>query len=369
MVAPRTAAQLPAAAMRAARAAVSRAHACEGSTGLGPNAGAAWVHGDARPVSRSSTATAPAWDRLLETAVPPGAELAVSMWPEAPALARGLTRRVVQLQLAGLTVVESAAAGDAPGSLRAALRRAGVTLRWGVPALEARAAEAHRKYRASAALGRPFVTLKGACSLDGCVATGRGHSKWITGPAARKEGHRLRARHAAIAVGSGTVLADDPRLDVRLVRGRDPAPVIFDGRLRTVEAGRELALHRGGVTVLHRADAPPGRVARARGLGMETVRVRGTASGLSVPDALRKLFARGVGSLMVEGGGRLLASFIRAGLYDELWLFMAPRLLGGEGQPLLPGLDWRTVDAAPHLEVRRRRALGDDLLWICARGD
>jgi len=353
----------------ALKLALRRAAACEGLTaGFGEqNLGAALVSNNGDPIrSRSSQPGAPAWARVLETADAARGELrdATLVLTAVPSDVARFVRAVKGRGVARVLTPD----GPKRATLRRSLGRSGVAL-VDAPATQAeRAAELHRRWRFYAAHGRPWVTLKAAVSLDGKVATREGHSKWITGEAARREGHRLRSRHGAIAVGVGTVLADDPRLDVRLVKGPSPRPVVFDGHLRTVVEVRSLQLRRPGVVLLHRKDAPRDRVERARALGLEPRVVRARrGGGLDVGDALRVLGSLGVRSLMVEGGGRLLSSFVAAELFEELWLFVAPRLLGGDAQSLLPGLDWGRVDRGVALEVRSRRALGDDALWVCAR--
>ncbi|MCA9697826.1 MAG: bifunctional diaminohydroxyphosphoribosylaminopyrimidine deaminase/5-amino-6-(5-phosphoribosylamino)uracil reductase RibD [Myxococcales bacterium] len=242
------------------------------------------------------------------------------------------------------------------------LRAAGVEVELGVGAEGARAV--HRHYLHHVATRRPFVTLKIATSLDGRIATAEGDSKWITGELARRSAHRLRAEHHGIAVGARTVLADNPRLDVRLVRGTDPLPVVFDGRLRVAGDGRAFHLLRPGVLFLHTARASKrARAALARS-GAEGLELpEGEGGAIDVDAALEQLGARELRSLMVEGGGRLLGSFVAAAAWQELWHYQAPLILGA-GLPAFADLGWPTVADAPHLQIRRRRKLGVDLLTI-----
>lgn len=246
----------------------------------------------------------------------------------------------------------------------ARLRGAGVVVREGVLA---RAAEAvHGHYLHHVRTGLPYVTLKAATSLDGRIAVASGDSRWITGEASRRRGHRLRARHHAIAVGVGTVLADDPELTVRWVRGVDPVPVIFDGALRIAAAARPPKLVRPGTVVLHGAAAPASARAWVSARGARPIVVDVDARGrIDVVAALTHLGRESVRSLLVEGGGQLLASFVAASAWQRFYLFQAPRLLG-DGLPVLPGLSWPTVAQAPHPRVIRRRRLGDDLLTVLA---
>ncbi len=272
-------------------------------------------------------------------------------------LAAGITQVVVAL-------VDPAAHVGGKGIRR--LRRHGLRVELGVLADQAR--EVHAHYLHHVATQRPFVTLKLACSLDGKIATASGDSKWITGEPARRDAHRLRARHHAIAVGAATVLADDPALDVRLVRGVDPLPIVFDPRLRVASAGRAFRLLRPGVIFLHGERASQrARAALARS-GAEGLEIASEdAGGLAIADALAQLGQRNLRSLMVEGGGRLLAAFVRASAWQELWVYRAPVLLGAEARPGFAELGLERVADAPRLALLRRRTLGADELSVFGR--
>jgi diaminohydroxyphosphoribosylaminopyrimidine deaminase/5-amino-6-(5-phosphoribosylamino)uracil reductase len=241
------------------------------------------------------------------------------------------------------------------------LRRRGVAVEVGL--LAERAREVHRHYLHHVATGRPFVTLKLAFSLDGRIATRSGDSKWITGEPARRSAHRLRARHHAIAVGAATVLADDPRLDVRLVRGVDPLPIVFDPRLRVATAGRVMHLLRPGVLFLHTARASArARVALTK-TGAEALELPEDDGGIDIDAALDQLGARDIRSLMVEGGGRLIGAFMRARTWQELWTYRAPLVIG-EGRPAIAGLEFESVADAVRLKLLRRSMLGVDELSV-----
>jgi diaminohydroxyphosphoribosylaminopyrimidine deaminase/5-amino-6-(5-phosphoribosylamino)uracil reductase len=197
------------------------------------------------------------------------------------------------------------------------------------------------------------VTLKLATSLDGRIATATGESQWITGDAARLEGHRLRAAHDAILVGVETVLADDPQLTVRLP-GRpvdQPLRVVLDSQLRTPPTARVAS---GDSLILTVAEPAP--------VGTAVVEcVEADHGRPSVAASLAALKRRGVSSVLIEGGGQVAASFLRAGLVDRLEWFRAPILLGGEGRPCVAGLALARLSDAP---VFRRLAVepcGDDL--------
>jgi len=177
---------------------------------------------------------------------------------------------------------------------------------------------------------RPYVTIAYAQTLDGRVATRSGSSQWISGPQSLVFAHRLRAEHDAIMVGAGTVVADDPRLTVRHVPGRDPLRVVVDSRLRisldaSVLAGG--AAH--GTLLAVTPAAAPERRAAAAALGAEVLVIPADDRGrVELPMLLAALAERGIGSLMVEGGAALITSLLRARLVDRLAVCVAPLVLG-----------------------------------------
>ena len=201
---------------------------------------------------------------------------------------------------------------------------------------------------------RPRVTLKLATSLDGRIATASGESRWITGEAARLEGHRLRAAHDAILVGIETVLADDPELSVRLP-GRpvdQPLRVVLDSRLRTPPTAKVVS--GGDSLILTVAEPSPVGVA-------VVTRVEAADGRPAVAACLSALRRRGVASVLIEGGGQVAASFLRAGLVDRLEWFRAPILLGGEGRPCVAALALSRLSDAPRFRRLAVEPCGDDL--------
>ena len=208
--------------------------------------------------------------------------------------------------------------------------------------------------------GLPFVWLKLAVSLDGRIATASGDSRWVTGEAARRRVHEMRNRLDAILVGSGTVLADDPKLTCRLARGRDPVRVILDGRLRVPERARALAASGAAVRLYTRGKA----TAKAKRLRRRGVIVRpggGDRCG-AFRRILEDLAAAGIKSVLVEGGATIAARALREGLVDRVSVFVAPRFVGGDGQPAVGPLGIRRMrDTFPLVDVHVER-LGDDVL-------
>jgi diaminohydroxyphosphoribosylaminopyrimidine deaminase/5-amino-6-(5-phosphoribosylamino)uracil reductase len=255
---------------------------------------------------------------------------------------------------------------DVSGRGLARLRRAGLEVRVGV--LERECREQHRGFLSVCGRGRPFVSLKLASSLDGRIATARGESRWISGPAARAAVHRLRASADAVLVGSGTALADDPELTVR--RGarvlRRPLRVLVDSGLRVPAQAK---LYRGGgrgTWVLCSARAAEAKRRRIEATGARLIFVAGRGGHLDLRRALRELARAGLTEILVEGGGELAAALLRGGLVDEVHWFVSARLLGGEGRPALGALPRRPHARAPRLSGLAVRRIGDDV-WLRGR--
>ncbi len=215
--------------------------------------------------------------------------------------------------------------------------------------------------------GLPHVTLKLALSLDGRIATRSGASKWVTGPDARAKVHELRARHDAVAVGIGTVIADDPRLTVRdvamLPGGRVPVRVIFDTQLRLPLSSVLAQTARDVPTwVLTSGDAPEEAEQSLLDAGCSVVRIPNSAEGrVDVGAALRLLAEQGIVSIMIEGGAELAGSVLASRHADELHAFIAPVLLGPRGRP--GAVDWAgpdTPNEAPRIVDPRWELCGRD---------
>lgn len=177
---------------------------------------------------------------------------------------------------------------------------------------------------------RPFVTVSYAQTLDGRLATRSGSSQWISGPESLRLVHELRASHDAILVGVGTVLRDNPRLTVRLVDGSDPLRVVVDSALRTPLGAAVLADGAARGTLLAACTtAEPARVAALDRLGAAVLLLPPDATGQVPLDLLLEaLSGRGMRSLMVEGGARIITALLRARLVDRLVVTVAPKLLG-----------------------------------------
>lgn len=248
------------------------------------------------------------------------------------------------------------------GSGRHFLEKAGVAVSCGVRQTECDALLA--PFRKHVTLGLPWVTLKLASSLDGRIATASGDSCWISSPASRAYVHRLRDQHDAVLVGAETVRRDDPQLTCRRRGGRNPLRVVVDGALNLPLQAHVVRESRQVPTlVLTSHKAPATRVAALRAAGVEVVRCRARGGRIAMLDVLRTLARRGLLSVLVEGGASIASQLLRARLVDELLLFLAPKLIGGDGRPLLDSLAVRRMsEALPTGSLRLRRFAGDVLV-------
>ncbi len=335
-----------------------------GSTDPNPSVGAVVVR-DGRIVGRGRTGpagTAHAEVRALRRAGPRarGATLYVTLEPCAH---HGRTPPCTEaIEAAGIARVVVGIVDPSPrvsGRGIRRLRRRGIAVTVGVSRAACR--RAHEFYLHHERTGRPFVTVKLAASIDGRIAAAGGDARWITGPAARRHAHGQRARHHAIAVGAGTVLADDPALTVRHVRGVDPIPVVFDTTLRCAEG--TFRVLRPGTFVLHGPSAPAARRRRLRRRGVVPLEVAAGPGGIDPLRALEALGRLGIRSLLVEGGGRLAGSLVAAGLADRLLVYRAPVVLG-EGVASVAGWSVERVAEAPRFRVEAWIPLGDDLIEV-----
>jgi diaminohydroxyphosphoribosylaminopyrimidine deaminase/5-amino-6-(5-phosphoribosylamino)uracil reductase len=246
------------------------------------------------------------------------------------------------------------------------LRRAGIQVVAGV--CRESAQRLNEDFAKFITTGRPFVTLKLALSLDGKIATRTGDSKWITGPFARARAHQLRHEHDAIMVGHGTVAEDDPRLTTRLPgnrRGKHPARVVVDTRAETPVAAQALASADALRFLVCGSAAPASRVSRLQRAGVQVLPVATSANGLDLNEALTQLAQHGLTSVLIEGGSRLAASALEAGIVDKVALFYAPKIIGGtESLSAIGGEGVTQVAEALQLRDATVERLGDDFLVV-----
>lgn len=211
------------------------------------------------------------------------------------------------------------------GQGAARLRAAGVEVIVGV---EADAAyEMNIGFFSRMRRGRPWVRLKVAASLDGRTALGDGRSQWITSEAARADGHAFRRRAGAVLTGSGTLIHDDPQLDVRLVpTPRQPLRVVLDSQLRSPLTAR--MFQQPDSVLVYAARPPADRLQAFTADGIEVVDMANAHGQVDLTAMLADLARRGINELHVEAGGQLNGSLVREGLVDEYLIYLAPKLLG-----------------------------------------
>jgi diaminohydroxyphosphoribosylaminopyrimidine deaminase / 5-amino-6-(5-phosphoribosylamino)uracil reductase len=242
------------------------------------------------------------------------------------------------------------------------LREAGICVDVGACAAEAGALNAGFFLRV--AEGRPLVSLKLATSLDGRIATRTGDSRWITGDAARRRGHLLRATHDAILIGTGTALADDPELTCRLpgLADRSPVRVVLDRTLRLPEAAKILATKGVPTWIVAAAPSDAARKTALERGGAQVIDVPAVDGRLSLKDALRALGDRGITRLLVEGGSTLAGSLLQQDLVDRIYWFRSATIIGGDGLAAAGSLAVeRLADVKPFERVDAEM-LGADVL-------
>jgi diaminohydroxyphosphoribosylaminopyrimidine deaminase/5-amino-6-(5-phosphoribosylamino)uracil reductase len=283
-----------------------------------------------------------------------------SHWGETPPCADALVE-------AGLARVVGAVEDPDPrvaGQGFARLEAAGLAVTRDL--LAAAAAELNAGFFLRVSAGRPLVTLKIASTLDGRIAAHSGASRWITGEPARARAHLLRAQHDAVLVGGQTALLDDPELTCRLpgLAHRSPVRIVADGHLRLSLTSRLARTARERPTwILGLPSADAERRRAFRECGLELIDVPADPDGnLDLAAALAALGGRGLTRLLVEGGGRLAAALLRAGLVDRLAWFRAPSLIGGDGIPAAAAFGIDTPDDAPRFVREDTIELDDDRL-------
>lgn len=207
---------------------------------------------------------------------------------------------------------------------------------------------------------RPFVTVKSATTLDGKIATRTNSSRWITSAEAREDVHQLRHESGAILVGVQTILHDDSQLNTRLPNGRNPLRVVLDSTLRIPEDARVVTDGEAPTWIFTGANADAAKRERLEAAGVRVIETSGERVNLEqVLDALGE---SEISSLLVEGGGQVIASFVEQGLADKLVLYMAPKLVGGKDAPtFIEGLGIADMNDAVGLTGLTVEQLGPDL--------
>jgi diaminohydroxyphosphoribosylaminopyrimidine deaminase/5-amino-6-(5-phosphoribosylamino)uracil reductase len=240
-----------------------------------------------------------------------------------------------------------------------ALRRSGIETEVGV--LEVACRESNRIFFKYIRTGLPYVTLKFAQTLDGRIATASGHSRWISSPPSLRFAHRLRAVHDAILVGAGTVLADNPALTCRLVRGRDPLRIVVDSGLRLPPDATIFSDGKRTVAVVtRRAPVESRRLLEKK--GVEVLEIGEDPAGhVDLRELLTVLGKRKISSVLVEGGAAVATAFLKENLVDRLLIVLAPKITG-VGVNAVGDLGIRRMDDALGFSFQRFTRCGADLI-------
>lgn len=273
-------------------------------------------------------------------------------------IAAGIKRVVV-----GLTDPNPLVAGKG----LALLREAGIEVGTGLEEQELR--RQNRVFLKYMTTRLPWVTLKTAMTLDGKIAAAGGDSKWVTGEEARKRVHRMRAESMGIVVGAGTVRADDPLLNCRLEGNhRQPVRVVVDSKASIAFDSQLIRTARVyPVVIAHTHKAGEEQLEMITEAGGETLLCEEREGRVDVKDLLSRLGARGIDSLLLEGGGELAFSFLEAGLVDEVVAFVAPKLIGGRtAKTPVEGNGFARMREAVSLQGISIEQVGADL---CIRGE
>ena len=240
------------------------------------------------------------------------------------------------------------------------LRDAGIRVDLGLLADEAE--EAHRGFLTRMRLGRPWMRIKAAASLDGRTALANGKSRWITSEEARRDVHALRARSCAMLTGIGTVKADDPELTVRHVpTTRQPRRVLIDNRL---DVPLEAKILKGEPPIIFTVSDDAGKRRRLEAMGAEVIVAHpdaGKAGKTDLAHVARELGAHGFNEVTVETGSRLNGSLLAAGVIDEIVLYLAPKIIGDSGQGLFALPELKELDEAVRLEIVDVASIGPDV--------
>ena len=354
--------------------AIELAAEASGRTSPNPLVGAVVVKGDRRigegfhSAAGRPHAEREALDACTED--PAGATMYVSLEPCCHhGLTPPCTSAILEAGIGRVVVASDDPTTKASGRGLGMLRDEGVEVEMveGEPASAARML--NQPFRKHAKTGEPLVIFKSAMTLDGKVATASGDSRWISGEMSRARAHRWRAEVDAVAVGSGTALADDPELTAR-VEGvyRQPQRVVFDSEARLPVTSRLVRGAREVPVILICSRAAPRRAVEAlSAAGVEVIAVTGAGESARVKTALAELGARNVQSLLLEGGPHLAGAFFDAGAIDEARMFVAPALAGGrKARSALDGQGVEGIGRALRAEATEVERIDDDIL-ISAR--
>lgn len=248
---------------------------------------------------------------------------------------------------------------EVSGSGKALLEKAGITTTLGCMAKEAM--QLNEMYHHFMTKNRPFVAVTFSASLDGKIATRTGDSKWITNEQARNYAHKLRSHYQAILVGINTVVKDNPHLGVRIKGKKDPIRIILDSTLKIPLNSQVLRDTNVIIATTNKADKEKINILNKKGI--ETIIFN--SHSIPLPELLKELKKRKIISILVEGGGQILGSFVDAKFIDKVYAFHAPILIGGEkGVSAIQGKGSLTIEDALKLENVSTKYFGDTLFTV-----
>lgn len=246
------------------------------------------------------------------------------------------------------------------------LRNAGIEVVTGI--LENESKKMNEAYIKYITTGIPFVILKIASSLDGKIATASGESRWITGEQSRKMVHRLRSEVDAVMVGIGTVMKDDPMLNVRLVKGRNPHRVILDPQLKIPLNARVLnseseRLSGAKIYIVTTPDSPNDKIVALKNKGAEIIYADSKDGYIDLILLIKELGRLGITSIIIEGGSETNASALRSGIVDKVMVFLSPKIIGGhDSKGSIGGKSPDKLANAINLKDMRVKRIGEDIL-------
>lgn len=211
--------------------------------------------------------------------------------------------------------------------------------------------------------GRPFVILKSAMSLDGKIATSSGESFWITGLDSRKRSHYLRSIVDAVLIGIGTVLKDNPELTCRFVKGKDPLKVILDPNLETPLNSKILSINPKKTIFCVSKSIEAAKIEKVKEKGADVIQLNSNNNNFDFDELILELGKRKITGLLIEGGGRVNASAINAGVVDKIIFFISPKILGGKDSPTpIDGKGIKSLSQATKLKDVTTERLEEDIV-------
>ena len=244
-----------------------------------------------------------------------------------------------------------------------ALKKAGIEVKVGI--LEKECIELNKFFFKFITSKLPYVTLKAAQTLDGMIADKNNYSEWISSSESRKYVHWLRARYDAVLIGSETARIDNPKLTVRMVEGRNPYRVVLDSSLKLKSDLNLFKINSDNKTIVITSEKNKSKLKKINQLeklGVKVLFVKSDAQGrMQLKSVLKEIAKLQISSILVEGGSKIYSSFLKQKLFDDIFLFVSPKILGN-GLKIFSELKSNKLSDSAKLNIRRTQKIGDDLL-------